>query len=224
MTSLCVFTGVWQIQRGEGVRAFQYQEMTTVISTRMHIFKNPVALQEGRPEWFHLSLTRGCYRSLGGSQTPQAEQLPSQKQILWLWIASLSLLPRWPLLHVRLLWSRDRLSAKRDAGSKQKALDIPTPFPEKDLISSCTMFSLVPLFSSSLKQSLCPQILTSTGYLLKWAVMNGQQWIICTLSQDATYLWLLRLQKPPSCKSVNGNLAGLEIKSSMNFCKGSTYT
>lgn len=101
-----------------------------------------VALQEGRPDRLGLPLTRGRYRSLGGSQAPpQAARPPSQKQILWRRIASFCLQPRRPLLHVLLPWSRAGLSAERDAGTVQKAHDMPTPLP-KSTSSAALQYSL----------------------------------------------------------------------------------
>lgn len=82
------------------------------------VYSKSVSLQKKHPNQPRLH-----YRSLGGSQTPlQAVRPLSQKRTLWPWIASFCLQPRWPLLHVLLLWSRDGAAAERDAGTVQKAL------------------------------------------------------------------------------------------------------
>lgn len=76
----------------------------------------------------HPDQLRLRYRSLGGSQNPlQAVWLFPQKWTFWPWIASFCLQPRWPLLHVLLLWSRDGATAERDAGTVQKALKCNPP-------------------------------------------------------------------------------------------------
>lgn len=126
-----------------------------------------MALQEGRPERLRLPLTRGRFnRSLGGSQTPpQAERPPSQKQILWLQIASFSLQPRWPPLHGLLLRSRDGLAAKRDAGTVQKALDVPNR-PRKDLIGSSARFAVTPLCFL--------QVYNKVSVLKYWLRLSGE--------------------------------------------------
>lgn len=112
------------LQQGEGARALEHQQTSRVISKKESLSKKtPVAVQEGRPGRLREAVT-GAWAGAKPHHSPQRAQP-------LVGIASFSSQPRWPLLHLLLLWSRDGPPARRDVGSMQEALSVPNPPSER---------------------------------------------------------------------------------------------
>lgn len=163
-------------QRGDGVGAFAYQETTTVISTKMRVFKISLSAEKktSRP-------TPSPLQKLGRKPKPTASRVavPSEMNILAvdciiLLAASLASAPRSPSMEQGWGYSREGCRDRAEGPEVQPPKRTSSAAPQHSLSRWSDFLKLV----SFLKTKLLSSIPTQEGYLLKVAAINRLQCIM----------------------------------------------